>query len=491
MKFFNLTYLVFFVFSVSTFAPFSTVASNTVDKKTLIARLNPAIVKIEIDLQGVPLSSGTGFFVSETGELLTNYHVAKSLFTVGVFGKIRTADNQIVKYKDISFLACGDDRNIDLCLLKVPIKPKTWFKVGPVKAEKGEDVFTLGHPRGMDFSVSTGIVSGTQRMDSGLLGKGQVEFTQTTAPISPGNSGGPLFDSQGRLVGVITQYIVDGQNLNMAISANEVTAFYKNNQNKMPQLIVDIQDKLFAEKKQFPKKFNEENLSPLWKWLDAGKELPADFYTYRELKFNGLVFQIPVFKSLGKCVQDGKMNQDGSVSVASLSCQNRDGSAGFIAEIGPLLNRDLIPFNGKTIAEPQPLPIVSELMKNGKWPAIEKNLTDHQKKYLFTVPHVAKCENQAESVFPLRDGARICTHGVYNLPDLNNQTFVYLIDNYKDQYSLRFLMVFTEPAEASVYSTAQFQAALGTRVKNRPNKAVPIKVTNEKKPEVRAPASGK
>jgi S1-C subfamily serine protease len=77
----------------------------------------------------------------------------------------------------------------------------------------GQKVFAIGAPQGLELTISDGIVSGMRELPQGRV-------IQTTAPISPGSSGGPLFDTYGRLVGIMTFQHRTGQNLNFAVPAD-------------------------------------------------------------------------------------------------------------------------------------------------------------------------------------------------------------------------------------------------------------------------------
>jgi S1-C subfamily serine protease len=80
--------------------------------------------------------------------------------------------------------------------------------------EIGEEAYSVGAPKGLDLTIANGIVSGKRSL------KG-INYLQTTAPISPGSSGGGLFDATGKLIGITTMYLAEAQNLNFAIAAEE------------------------------------------------------------------------------------------------------------------------------------------------------------------------------------------------------------------------------------------------------------------------------
>jgi S1-C subfamily serine protease len=111
-------------------------------------------------------------------------------------------------------------KNLDLCLIWLPRETGSGEFVQPVEPKKqiieGENIFVIGHPQGLRFTLSTGIIS---RADNDAI--------QITAPVSPGNSGGPVYDERGNLLGVVTSMIdrnlsPNAENLNFAVRADAV-----------------------------------------------------------------------------------------------------------------------------------------------------------------------------------------------------------------------------------------------------------------------------
>ena len=101
-----------------------------------------------------------------------------------------------------------------LSILVSTTLPK-WVKVRPYADVKvGERVYTIGTPKGLELTLAEGIVSSKRAADG-------TRYVQTSAPISPGSSGGGLFDAQGNLIGITTFMLKDSQNLNFAIAAEE------------------------------------------------------------------------------------------------------------------------------------------------------------------------------------------------------------------------------------------------------------------------------
>lgn len=138
---------------------------------------------------------------------VTNAHVVRDLRTVSVFvnGMESSAE---VKFRD---------RDTDIALLWADglVVPKATISPDIAALQPGDDTFAIGAPKGLDKSISQGIVSAIRATPSRTL-------IQTSTAISPGSSGGGLFDRQGRLIGVTTLKIAGGEGLNFAVSAADL-----------------------------------------------------------------------------------------------------------------------------------------------------------------------------------------------------------------------------------------------------------------------------
>src|SRR5262249_38199584 len=109
----------------------------------------------------------------------------------------------------------SDDEAKDIAILRIEAADVPVLKLGNSNQVKvGEEVLLIGAPRGLDQRVSNGIISGIRVLDDGT------KVIQTTAPASPGSSGGPLLDRLGSVIGILTFSVVAGQNLNFAIPVN-------------------------------------------------------------------------------------------------------------------------------------------------------------------------------------------------------------------------------------------------------------------------------
>ncbi|NYE21789.1 DegQ family serine endoprotease [Pigmentiphaga litoralis] len=144
--------------------------------------------------QEVPRGVGSGFFISADGYALTNHHVVKDADDIYV----TLTDRREFKAKVI-----GSDERTDVALIKIDATGLTPLKIGdPSVLRKGEWVVAIGSPFGLDSTVTAGIVSAKGRDTGDYL-----PFIQTDVAVNPGNSGGPLLNMRGEVVGINSQII--------------------------------------------------------------------------------------------------------------------------------------------------------------------------------------------------------------------------------------------------------------------------------------------
>lgn len=160
-------------------------------------------------------SLGSGVIISEDGYILTNNHVIKdaNIIKVKLFGSKEEYEAKVV----------GKDSKIDIALLKIDTKQNLpYAPLGDSDAlEVGDWVIAIGNPFGLSHTVTKGIVSAKGR----VIGSGPYDdFIQTDAPINFGNSGGPLFNLKGEIVGINTAIISGGQGIGFAVPINMVKA---------------------------------------------------------------------------------------------------------------------------------------------------------------------------------------------------------------------------------------------------------------------------
>ena len=152
-------------------------------------------------------SLGSGFIISHDGYIFTNNHV------------VEQADKILVKLsdgKEYEAKVIGKDAKTDIALIK--IKPNDSLPVAETgdsdKLRVGDWVLAIGNPFGLEQTVTAGIVSAKGR----VIGAGPYDnFIQTDASINPGNSGGPLFNMEGKVVGINTAIVAQGQGIGFAI----------------------------------------------------------------------------------------------------------------------------------------------------------------------------------------------------------------------------------------------------------------------------------
>jgi len=159
----------------------------------IIQSVSSAIVVIETD-SGL----GSGFFVQSNGTIITNDHVIRDATEITV----RLSNGEA--YRRAYVLSKDEMR--DIAILRIEASDVPTLKLGNSSQSKvGEEVLLIGAPRGLEQTVSNGIISGIRTLDDGT------RVLQTTAAASPGSSGGPLLDRTGNVVGILTFSLVTGK----------------------------------------------------------------------------------------------------------------------------------------------------------------------------------------------------------------------------------------------------------------------------------------
>lgn len=228
-------------------------AAQTIDRQALRRALRATVfVKTERAFlhERFP-ASGSGFFISPDGHVLTNWHVVADQLQGWLWGRERETTAKVLRLwivvasgtteeREIPAVVVARDRELDLALLKTGYRPESWLDVRQVaEAELADPVWTVGFPFGEilatakdpgrlqpeanpEVSISSGMVTSLRRDVEGTLVAYQID-----APVNPGNSGGPLLDAEGRVVGVVHARIAGGEGLGFAVSPPMIQEFVR------------------------------------------------------------------------------------------------------------------------------------------------------------------------------------------------------------------------------------------------------------------------
>ena len=198
-----ISFIVIFSFFSIEFATSVSAATNLSSEIYKLAK--NYTVEIQVEGDGF-LSTGTGFFISADGNIVTNYHVIEGALSITVLDSSKKVYSckKIVAY----------DAYKDLAIIDIDVTGHAYAKIS-YTYDTGDTIYTLGSSEGLTYTFADGVVSTKSRKIDGY--KEDLRFIQISAPISEGNSGGPLINTKGEVIGVNAMSYATGQNLNFAV----------------------------------------------------------------------------------------------------------------------------------------------------------------------------------------------------------------------------------------------------------------------------------
>ncbi len=213
---------------------------STENLPSLIKKIKPSVVVVfAYDNKGEFLQLGSGFFISQNGDIITNYHLLYGASSA----EIKTSDG---KTYPITYIIAGDEQN-DIIRLSVDI-PSEYvlpLSLSEIIPEIGERIIVYDNPLELEYKVSDGMVFSVKEIFN------YDKIIQITAPISPGSNGSPVLNMNGEVIGIATFQMIEGRNLNFAIPSERIASLDLAGEKK-----TSVGEELFEQEEKDKKDFD-------------------------------------------------------------------------------------------------------------------------------------------------------------------------------------------------------------------------------------------
>lgn len=205
---------------------FASIYLFTSDKTDIVFNNNVLkVVEIKVSDDELTWGYATGFFIDNNGTILTNKHVAYNSSTSANYSVIQVRLANVDEWIDAEVVKVSETD--DLATIKINKQNTSYFKMKD-NITNGETIFTIGNPNGFGLSFTTGVVSSSERYV--IHNEQSIKTFQTSFVINEGNSGGPVFDKDGKLLGIISFRLKDRnedviQDVSFALPSSTIKLF--------------------------------------------------------------------------------------------------------------------------------------------------------------------------------------------------------------------------------------------------------------------------
>ncbi len=226
-------------------------------------KCSPAVFYIEVyDKNGKAFASGSGFFIDSNGTAVTNYHVIEGAYSAKIWRSDSDKTHKVLGIYDYNAAR-------DWAVIKVDGKDFPCLEIDETPVSGGEEIFTIGSPEGLDNTISEGLISNPNRTVD------NVPYIQISAPVSSGSSGGALISKLGKVLGITSASLREGQNLNLALPISIIKGYKKTTPHPFSALLSSNAEKPFGnvDLDVYPENERAVELLKMWIYSNYNKTM--------------------------------------------------------------------------------------------------------------------------------------------------------------------------------------------------------------------------
>ncbi len=404
-------------------------------EKGQLDKFKRAILKIIVRHKGIPVDSGTGIFISNDGKLIAPFKLMQRVIGDEDFtAEFISNQNGVLNKFDV--FQCDNQQKNEICLLKLKVKPSSWFNLNPIAANKQNDVLSImGHTSKEDF-----VTAQSSLIQPHFNTNGYTRFTLSNSSLDF-QEGAAILNKKNQLIGMKVHFR-NGFNYthNEAVSLEFVSQFIVK-ENLAYDPIDFYRNHYKISRQEKIAELTKTYIDPAYIKIYGRIDLSSQFALFQEIHFGlSQTYRGYIPNSFFNCTQEPD----------ALLCEDREGIALFSIQEKKVNRGFLTKLEGKNLEESKSLRYVELLKTRNEWKTFEAQLTPEQKNFLFSAPRPVQCGGLKTALVRLGLPAQnSCNQAIYQDGSLNINTYILFAQ--EEDHLFKFSITVWDPLALKYY----------------------------------------